>query len=262
MRIKTRLIYISVIKNIPLVSIACLVAIFIFKSKESIDFIKKFYNKNFEKILTKDVDICNNIEIDGNNNLNYEKLLNTIEDFCKNKQFDLEVLKNSILEDIWVRDVFLKKSIPNKLRIEIIEYYPFVMFFNGERYNLMDQFGNIIKINDEELYKFKNILLVSGDGFEKEINSFFNLLSIHDDITKNLYKIERIGRRRWNLILKNKILIKLPEEDENIFDVWNMLEKILDTYGLSVGLESIDLRIKDKVYLQYHESQFSDIINN
>jgi cell division protein FtsQ len=221
--------------------------------------IKNFYD-NLEKFLIKDANICDNVEINGVINSNYNSLREKINAFCERKDLDLNVLKDDVLDDIWIKDVYIKKVLPNKLTIEIVEYYPFAVFFDGKKYNLIDQFGNNIAVNETELYKFNNLLQVSGDGFEEEVNSFFNLLSAHDNITKNLYKIERIGKRRWNLTLKNRILIQLPEEDENIFETWNILEKVLGVYGLSANLISIDLRIRDRVYLQYDDAHFPSIV--
>jgi cell division septal protein FtsQ len=249
------------VKNVPLIFGASLIIILFWNKRKSIEFIKKFYGDNLEQFLTRHTDICNNIEIKGNYNLDYKKLRDNIDNFCNNKNYDLEILKNNIIEDPWVKDIYLKKILPDKLKIEIAEYYPFAIFFDGKKHNLVDQFGNIINIGDKELHNFKHLLIAGGNGFEEEINSFFNLLSVHDDITKSLRKIERIGRRRWDLTLKNGLLIKLPEEDENIFEVWNALEKMLNTYGLVVDLESIDLRVRDKVYLQYNKSQFPTILN-
>jgi cell division protein FtsQ len=207
------------------------------------------------------MNVCHNVEINGVNNSNYISLQEKVDAFCKSENVELSALKNDILNDIWIKDVYIKKVLPNKLVVEIVEYYPFAIFFDGKKHNLIDQFGNNIAVSDVELYKFNNLLQVSGDGFKEEINSFFNLLSAHDNITRNLYKIERIGKRRWNLTLKNKILIQLPEEDENIFETWNILEKALSIYGLSANLISIDLRIKGRVYLQYDDSHFPSIVN-
>jgi cell division septal protein FtsQ len=248
------------VKNVPLIFGTSLIIILFWKGEESVEFIKKFYRNNIEQTLVRNISVCNNIEVKGNDNLDYKKLRDNIDIFCNDKNYDLEILKNSIMEDPWVKDIYLKKIMPDKFKIEIVEYYPFAIFFDGKKHNLVDQFGNIINVNDKELRNFKYLLVAGGNGFKEEINSFFNLLSVHDDITKNLQKIERIGGRRWNLTLKNGLLIKLPEEDENIFEVWNILEKILNIYGLVVDLESIDLRIKDRVYLQYNKAQFPSIL--
>ena len=82
----------------------------------------------------------------------------------------------------------------------------------------------------------------------------FNLLSIHNNISNNLVKIIRVGDRRWNLILKNGLIIKLPEEDKDFFKIWKELEHIITIYQNNSDLETIDLRIKNKLYLKYKNS--------
>ena len=86
-------------------------------------------------------------------------------------------------------------------------------------------------------------------------------MSIYYEISSKVFKIERIGNRRWNLILKNNIVVKLPEENENIFNAWNNLNKIINIHGLDIGLEEIDLRIKDRIYLKYKDQVAEEIKN-
>ncbi|MDR2760539.1 MAG: FtsQ-type POTRA domain-containing protein [Rickettsiales bacterium] len=239
--------------SIPLALVALFVILYFFNGERSLNFIKNFYNEKIEKILIKNAGFCDKIEITGVNNLNAENFQKKIDKFCEAKTFDIKKLREDIMDDVWIRDAHIKKILPNRLKIEIAERHPFAIFSDEKEQTLVDQFGDKINIEASELYKFRNLLRVSGAGYEKEINSFFNLLSTRADALKDLYKIERIGERRWNLILKNGVVVKLPEEDEDIFETWSALEKLLNVYGLSVGLKNIDLRARGKIYLQYRD---------
>ena len=66
-------------------------------------------------------------------------------------------------------------------------------------------------------------------------------------------KAEYIGKRRWNIILKNNITIKLPEfQEKEALKVFNDIY-----YSISVQDESeidiIDLRIPKRAIIKFNE---------
>ena len=205
-------------------------------------------------------DICNQVYIDGIFYANYYYVQNLVNKYCVNENYSINKLKKDILGDIWIRDVNVYKKYPNKLEIKIVERNPFAIWINNENeHKLIDEYGNIIDVQKDEIKKFKNLFTVVSDRLEVDIFSIFNLLSTYNDISNNLVKIVRVGKRRWNLILKNNILVKLPEEDENFFKIWKKLNDILTLTYYDKNLQIIDLRIKDKIYLKYKNDITSNI---
>ena len=63
-----------------------------------------------------------------------------------------------------------------------------------------------------------------------------------------------INQRRWDLELKNSILLKLPEN--NIKEALENYIKIYINFSNEelIEIESIDLRMKKKIILKYKES--------
>jgi cell division septal protein FtsQ len=63
-----------------------------------------------------------------------------------------------------------------------------------------------------------------------------------------------INQRRWDLELKNSILLKLPEN--NIKEALENYKKIYINFSNEelIEIESIDLRMKKKIILKYKES--------
>ena len=225
--------------------------------KTIIDFFVSYYK---EQITTINKNICNKVVINGIKYSNYNNIQSSINDYCNNNDVSIKDLKNNILADYWIRDLYIQKQFPNTLRININEYNPFaILTKDGFSYNLIDEYGDIINIPKKDIENFKHLLIIFGDDIKSEINNLFNLLSIYYNITLKLVQVDRIGDRRWNLILQDGILIKMPEEDENIFEAWNNLDKILNIYGLDVDLQEIDLRIKDKIYLKYKDKTAEEI---
>jgi cell division septal protein FtsQ len=175
----------------------------------------------------------------------------------------VEMLKQEIIKDPWIKDLYIQKKFPDSLKINIIEYNPFAILGNdSKKLELIDEYGDTINISQEEVKKFNYLLIIVGDNFKDEINGLFNLLSVYYNITNNLVRVERISNRRWNLTLKNKIVVKMPEEDgDNVYEAWNTLSKILDIYGVEIDLEEIDLRIKNRVFMKYSSDAIKEIKN-
>ena len=209
-----------------------------------------YYNKQLNFI---NRNICNRLVINGIKYSNYSKIQQHINNYCNN---------DSILQDYWIKDIYIQKQFPNTLKVNIIEYNPFAILTQDNlHYELIDEYGDIINIPQEEINNFDYLLIIFGKDIKNEVNNIFNLLSIYYNITKELVKIERIGNRRWNLILKNNVIVKMPEEGDNMFDAWSNLNKMINIHGLAVDLEEIDLRIKDKIYLKYKEKVAQEIKN-
>lgn len=218
-----------------------------------------YYNKQLNFI---NRNICNRLVINGIKYSNYSKIQQHINNYCNNDSMTMNELRNNILQDYWIKDIYIQKQFPNTLKVNIIEYNPFAILTQDNlHYELIDEYGDIINIPQEEINNFDYLLIIFGKDIKNEVNNIFNLLSIYYNITKELVKIERIGNRRWNLILKNNVIVKMPEEGDNMFDAWSNLNKMINIHGLAVDLEEIDLRIKDKIYLKYKEKVAQEIKN-
>ena len=59
---------------------------------------------------------------------------------------------------------------------------------------------------------------------------------------------EFVSERRWNLYLKDMILIKLPQE--RVAEAWHKLYKLQKRDGiLEKDLKYIDLRLQDRIFI-------------
>lgn len=224
--------------------------------------------KKIDSNLTKFSDslnknICNRLTIEGIKYANYNQIKNLVQNYCSDPSFTILNLENKIIQDPWIQEVYIHKKLPNSLAINIIEHTPFALLKDdSSKFKLIDSFGNIVNIPENEVYTFNFLLKIIFSNFDKiEINNLFNILSVHSNLAKKIKSIERIGNRRWNLRLDNNILIKMPEEDDEILESWNVLDNILGIYGLEIGLKEIDLRINGKVFLKYDDNIAKEIKN-
>ena len=102
-------------------------------------------------------------------------------------------------------------------------------------------------LNNEK--KFIDLIVFKG---ENSIHNILNLLNnLNTDIINKIKLAHYIENRRWNINLKNKIQLKLPEN--NIKEAIKNYEKIYKKYSDSdfEKIFSIDLRITNRVIIEY-----------
>lgn len=215
---------------------------------------KQVYNVNYN--------ICNRLIINGIRYSDLDEIQNLVGQYCQKQSININELRDQIIENPWIKDVYIQKKFPNSLVVNIIEYNPFAIILDENReFRLVDEFGDVINIDDEKIREFNYLFMITGDNFKKEINNLFNLLSIYYNVANRITKVRRVGDRRWDLILNNNILVKMPEESEDIVETWTILDKILNIYGFDINLEEIDLRLKDKIFLKYKDKTAEEIKN-
>lgn len=225
------------------------VLFFVYSYKNN--FIAKFshnlkykFNSNIYK------NTCSNIQINGVEKTDITSLSRKIDKFCKNEDtYDLNILEFEIMEDPWIKNILITRSLNDGLKIQIEEYLPFALWKDGDEYYLIDESGTIINIGErEKKLHYNTSMIIIGEEAKSEIYSLFNLLSSNPGLFSKIKVANRIGKRRWDLTLNNGILIKMPED--NLVDAWFKLDKILSIGGSEIDTKIIDLRNDDKVFIE------------
>ncbi len=210
-------------------------------------------NKNYDQI-----------NISGNNHVSKDQVLEIVKnvqaEITKNDSEDykplIEILAKRIKSELaWVQDVIITRNMPNTLNIIISEYVPIAIWQNdGEKY-LTDKEGNLVPF--EDLEEFQNMVILSGKNANFNAKSLINIFAANPDLSAQAYSATWVSNRRWDIRFENGLLIKLPEK--NISNAWNSLVKIYNMPGSILGLKIIDLRIADKVYLEYDDSVIKEL---
>lgn len=248
-----------------LVVILLFYCFYIFSEKQ--DELNKLLTKTDNKLLNLyeiiKKNTCKNIVINGVKYSDYKNIQNHINKYCSDKYENTKDLKVSIKKDVWIKDVKVLVKLPNNIIIDIVEYSPFALITNdGTIYKLVDEFGNLININQSDIIMFGYLLKIVGSGIEDyEINNLFNMLSIHHKVAKNISSVIRVGNRRWDVVFLNNIIVKMPEENDNISEAWNIFNNITNITEILSDLKEIDIRNRDKVYLKYNNKTFKEITN-
>ncbi len=175
-------------------------------------------------------------EIEKSNLNNQKELLRNISQKIKKSQ-------------PWIKEIAIFRILPDKLNIAIKEYVPFALWQDRENKYIIDKFGDKVKVKD--FNNFSHLIVLSGKNASYNINSLFNILTTHPEISSKIYSASWVSNRRWNIRFENGILVKLPSS--YIDEAWSELVRLFNIDGATYNLKIIDLRIKDKTYLEYKE---------
>ncbi len=158
-------------------------------------------------------------------------------------------LKEIVESNGWVKRASIKKIFPSTVIINITENDPFAIYFQEGKSFLLDLDGSIITEINLDNYA-DDLLFVRGENSPELLELLIRDISIaFPNLIKTLDEVEFIEKRRWNLKLDNKILIKLP--DENIQQSLKNLKQLFEEQEvMQSNIIEIDLRIQGRAALK------------
>ena len=192
----------------------------------------------------------NKIEVIGLKNLNKDEILIFFNKFKNNSIFLVPVkeISNEIKKNKWIKEVNIRNDYKNTLKINIKEEIPIGIYENNNQKILFSENLVILEILGKN-HNYKN--LISFYGENSIINSKYLISNIDQDIKNMIQSVIFIENRRWNIKLKNKITLKLP--DKNLEEAIKNYRKIylnLSNKDLK-DIEIIDLRIPNQAIIKY-----------
>ena len=151
-------------------------------------------------------------------------------------------IQKSLKDETFIESFFIKKIYPNTLKIIIEEKIPIAILHNKKEKYYISSNGQLIDFINTDIYKDLPIVFGSGKDF---FTFYTNLQNIKfpTNMIKSFYYFES---GRWDIIMKNNKVIKLP--------IKNYLSS-LENYMLSItndkfeNYKIFDYRIKDQLIL-------------
>jgi len=248
------------------VSLVYLISLFCFSAQYRSLFTEKLFYI-YSKTLSKNYNLCSSIHINGIDNVEYytieSKILNYCEKSLKNEKITLDMIQKEIKKIPWIKTIRIQRKLPYTLNIDIEEHIPFALWQNKEQLHLINENGEIIEINKQEIKAFYNLIIILGPNSRQHTKSLFNILLVNPKISSQVKTASWISNRRWDLKFENNLIVKLPEK--NVMKAWLKLIKLFKINGLTIDLKKIDLRIEDRIFLEYKEKTLKNInkqVNN
>ena len=167
----------------------------------------------------------------------------------------LKKLHNSLNEIPWISNVSIRSRYDTQiLEIDIKENIPEFLIIEDGKIFIRTQNGKIIRVYG--ISKFKKLPVISGSNAKDNIDIIFYIYKVSPKMKKYITAAEYIGNRRWNIVLDNDLVIKLPEDniqkDWSSYEAWEYFLSIKDKNNLlnNKKIKFIDLRIKNKFIIQ------------
>jgi cell division protein FtsQ len=161
---------------------------------------------------------------------------------------DLQAARHRLESIDWVASATIERRLPDTLYVTLKERRAVAIWQNGNEYTLIDQNGRTVRASRMPPGA-DTLLLLGGAGAPEHVGDLLLLLAYEPQVAKQVRAAVWVGQRRWNLILKNDVEIRLPEEDA--VAALQRLAKLDSDYRLlSREFGVIDLRLPDKLYLR------------
>ncbi len=203
------------------------------------------FSENFQYQFTK-------FDISG-----LEKIeLNFVEDKLQNHigssifLLPLDEINDSIKENNWVKETYLKTNYKDTLFIRIQEYTPIGIYFFNEKYFVFDENGKIIDQIYITDFTHQSLLIFEGNSSNLKANPLINILKNNDFEKKYQIKsLEFINKRRWDINLYSNVKLMLSEEDPNkSIQNFVMIQNKLSETEIN-NIKTYDLRNLEKTIL-------------
>jgi cell division protein FtsQ len=141
----------------------------------------------------------------------------------------------------WVADAQVSLRYPDTVLVHIVEKAPFALWQSDRGLYAVDRKGH--PITRVEASPFKHLPLFFGDEPDGAAD-LVRAIHGHHAVAARVKAMQRVSGRRWNLVLDDGVLVKLPEEN------WQTelaaLERLVVEDGvLERDITEIDLRVHD-----------------
>lgn len=156
---------------------------------------------------------------------------------------DIHALQKNLAAQPWIKTVSAERHFPGRIYIALTERTPIALWQKTGKVQVIDAEGVALT---SDLRGFTALPLVVGAGAEKTAADLLAQLSAEPTILQKLESASWVSNRRWDLALKNKMLIKLPEDNMGL-----ALRRLADADRsdqiLTKDISQIDLRQPDRM---------------
>ncbi len=146
----------------------------------------------------------------------------------------------------WIQHAAVYRQFTGGVHIKLVERQPIAIWQNSSKLCLIDKTGDVI--SGQNLKQFSKLLLVVGDGAPKNVADLAAELEHFPTIRKQVTAAVYVSGRRWDLVLNDKLRVKLPETD--LRQALINLVQLDQQQQISGGrVLTIDLRMPNRSFL-------------
>jgi cell division protein FtsQ len=152
---------------------------------------------------------------------------------------DLRAARARLMQLPWVADARVTRRYPNDISVRIVERVAYARWQASNGLYVVERSGR--PITDQGLDKFQHLPLLLGQDAPRVAPAFVDAVAQHRAIVARVQAYQYQSERRWNLLLDDGVIVKLPESGwRKQLDVLDHL--IVDKGVLESDIREIDLR--------------------
>jgi cell division protein FtsQ len=181
---------------------------------------------------TSEIDILQQLGLDGTTSL---------------VALDIAEARRLIGELPWVQSVTVRKVYPGTIEVKLTERKAFGIWQHGSDLSIIERSGSVIApLRDN---KFATLPLFVGRDAETAAAAFYDEFSRWPEFRSRVKAFVRVAGRRWDLLLRNGIVVKLPERD--VARAMKTLSQMEEGHQLlDRDIAAVDLRLDDRTTIQ------------
>jgi cell division protein FtsQ len=158
---------------------------------------------------------------------------------------DLPAARARIMALDWIQSADVVRRYPDAVTVTVVEKRPFALWQtppdqNGQSHlAVVERAGGVITTVDA--LNFSKLPKLLGQGAPEAAGELVDAVLAHRAVSARVAAYERVSNRRWNLILNDGVVVKLPEANwRHELDALEHL--IVDSGILERDVTEIDLR--------------------
>ena len=152
---------------------------------------------------------------------------------------DLQSARARLMALDWVADADVVRRYPDTINVRLIEKVPFALWQSGNAIYVVERSGGTI--TSQGIANFTHLPLLMGDGAPQIAAEIVDAVQARRALSARVKAFQRQSERRWNLILDNNVVVKLPEKNWQA-ELDTLEHLIIDKGVLERDIVEIDLR--------------------
>lgn len=148
----------------------------------------------------------------------------------------------------FVKNVEVQKQFPDTILLRITERAPVAFWQNDGEVRLIDSDGVVLTLSAAKMKLFAGLPVMVGEEAVFHAKGLFEFLVSEPLLFKEVTAMSLVQDRRWDILLKSGVIIKLPETKPE--QAWATLARLNAQHQLlEKQIKTIDLRLPDKLYI-------------
>jgi len=164
-------------------------------------------------------------------------------------QIDPHYLRTRIEALPWVARADVTRQFPDTIHVRLLEHQPTALWQHDGTFSLINKDGDVILTGGDDVQVFSHLPLVVGKGAPLDANAILSILQGEPILANQIKAAVRVSERRWDVVTKTGIAIKLPET--NPAQAWAQVARYAADFDLfDKKITAVDLRLPDRVIVE------------